>query len=139
MAKTSLAVRQANQILRSRSKKRRSKTKMTIPLGVVLGFAPGLMDAFNPSRMKAFGWSPSNGDSVSSVLLGDFLGIQTYGARTTYRNMNNGSWFSTWRMGYGLFPLLAGVGIHILANKIGINRAIGRATRKIPVINWLRI
>lgn len=106
-------------------KKVHSKPKMTIPLAVVAGFLPGISDAFFAHRK----FNDGSGDSVVDVLVGDYTGIQTAGARAKYAQ---GKSWSTWRLGYGLYPLLGGLALHTLASKLGINRLLARA--RIPYV-----
>lgn len=106
------------------------KRKITIPLAVVAGFIPGTMDVIKNSRDNGFfpltlgyGNSGTNDSNTGmATLLGDFFGIQTAGTQQAY---NVKAW-SSWRLQYGLYPVLAGFAVHWGANKLGINRMIGR-------------
>lgn len=107
----------------SKEHRRRSRS-MTVPLGVVIGLAPGVTTVAN--YIKAFGWRPlyatqGAGDYRGwlDVLCNIYLGISP--------NKAYGSYFTPWGLPSGLYPLLAGVGIHKLAGMFGVNRLLGRA------------
>jgi hypothetical protein len=108
-----------------KSKRTHHKAKFTIPLAVVAGFAPGVIDSVNNGTHN--GWT-SGADSGLSTFLGDFMGIQTQDAQKQY---HTGA-FSTWRLKYGLYPVIAGFAIHWGAQKFGVNRMLARAN--IPLI-----
>jgi hypothetical protein len=113
-------------IIRYRSRPRKHhRAKMTIPLAIVAGFAPGIIDTIK-NGMK-YGWVQGS-DSGLTTLLGDYTGVQTYDAQRVY---NQGAW-STWRLKYGLYPMLGGFAAHWLASKFGINRMLARS--RIPFI-----
>lgn len=96
-----------------------------VPIAVVAGFIPGLTDAFGHGRP----FNDGSGDSVSDVLIGSYTGYQTPGSR----KYSGGKAFSTWRLGYGLYPLLAGFAVHkIVGGMLGVNRMLGAA--KVPYI-----
>ena len=103
------------------------KAKMTIPLAIVAGAVPGVIDVVKNGSSN--GWGTDGSDSGMTTLLGDFFGIQTPAAATAY---TNGKTFSTWRLKYGLYPLLAGFAMHWGANKLGVNRMLAR--NKVPLI-----
>lgn len=111
-----------------KNKKTRSKTKMTFSIGIIGGFAPGILDTLRTST----GWRElynNTGDDMVSVLAGDFTGLQTKGAQAQY---SGGKVWSSWRLKYGLYPALIGTAAHWIANRFGINRMIARAG--IPLI-----
>lgn len=99
-------------VRRARSHRRAS----TIPLAAVAGFGP-----------LAFNFI---GDAKN-------LGLETAGRNIvqnlTGYNMADGVW-STSYLKNGAFPILAGFAVHMIASKLGINRALGRA--RVP---WLRV
>lgn len=88
----------------------RSKAKMTIPLSVVAGFVPVAVGVWNRR---------SSGQAVADYLQSSFTGV------------SNGQ-FSFANLRTGLLPIVAGFGVHMIASKLGINRAIARA--KVPFI-----
>jgi len=96
-------------------KRRRSNPGITIPLGIVAGFAPYLIDL-----KKGYD-------------AGGFSTMGMFGIRSlTGYNYETHSW-NFLDMRYGLFPILMGMGVHkFIGGKLGINRALGRA--KIPFI-----
>lgn len=107
---TSLALREAEQILHLRRKTNRQyhKPKMQISLAIVAGLIPPGVRAW--AQFQAGGIQAA-GESLSR----DFTG---------YNPANN-----TWSLGSlkaGLLPLIAGILVHKVANKFGVNRAIGR-------------
>lgn len=106
-------------------RKMHHKAKMTIPIAIVAGFVPGVLDVIHNGTTN--GWTGSS-ESGMSTLLGDFMGIQTKEAQEVY---HVGGW-SPWRLKYGLYPAAAGFLMHWGAQKFGINRMIARAG--IPLI-----
>jgi len=90
--------------LRSRFHRR---AKFTLPLAVVAGFVPvgvGLWQRRGSSQ------------AMADYLQQGFTGI-TPGTGT----------FNLANLRYGLGPIAAGFGVHMVASKLGINRAIARA------------
>ena len=108
-----------------RTKRTHHKAKMTIPLAVIAGFVPGVVDGVKNGMNNGWG---GGADSGSATMLGSFLGIQTPDAQHVY---HTGAW-STWRLKYGLYPVIAGFAIHWGAQKFGVNRMLARA--KIPLL-----
>jgi len=107
MAKTRTIVR-----YRTAKAKQHRKASMTIPVAVVAGFAPlgfGLVSA------------------GKRALSGDMAGAsQELVIRTTGWNQDTKSWNSgIFMQSYG--PILAGLLVHKLAGRLGVNRALGRA------------
>lgn len=99
---------------------RNGKRKLIIPMGVVLGFAPGITSTFaqaqnNEPAMSADGW------------LNHLIRIYTGYSREGGDKYLGGKHWSTLWFRWGLYPLLAGMAAHYVAGKIGINRALGRA------------
>jgi hypothetical protein len=95
---------------KARAKHRRGG--MTIPVAVLAGFAPlglGLMSA------------------AKRGLSGDMAGAsQEVVIRTTGYNMDNKTWNGgIFMQSYG--PIVAGLLVHKLAGRLGVNRALGRA------------
>lgn len=88
------------------------KAKMTIPVAVVSGFIPTAVGIWNRR---------SSGQAVADYLQAGFTGITPSTGQ-----------FSLGNLRVGLVPILAGFLVHMVAGKIGINRAIGRAG--IPLI-----
>lgn len=95
-------------------KARRHAAKMTIPLAVVGGFVPLAVRGYN--GWHGNGWMGA-ADGVSSGLMG-------YSVFTGK--------FEPSAMKQGLAPILLGFGVHWIAGKMGINRALGRA--KVPFL-----
>lgn len=87
----------------------RHKAAMTIPVAVVAGFAPLAYET-----VKQF---QANGlDGASQALVAYTTGYSR--------------WESKWRFDYllkGMGPVVAGVVVHKLAGKLGINRALARS------------
>lgn len=89
---------------------------MTIPLGIVAGFIP----AINDVRKNV----PNYG------VLGS---IQHTSAGLIGWDTVSGKWVGWTQMKYAGTPgMLAGFAAHIIANKVGLNRALSRA--RIPLI-----
>jgi hypothetical protein len=83
------------------------KAKFTLPIAVVAGFVPVAAGLWN-RRTSA--------QSMADYLQQGFTGI-TPG--TGQFNLGN--------LRIGMMPVLAGFIVHMIAGKLGINRAIGRA------------
>jgi len=92
-------------------KRRYSKPKMTIPLSVVAGFVPVVVGVWNRRN---------SGTEVGNYLQSSFTGVGTDG-KFSFANLKT-----------GLLPIVAGFGVHMIAGKLGINRAIARA--RIPFV-----
>lgn len=97
-----------------RKSKRHRRAQTTIPLAVVAGFMPLLGHAiagFNSAGLMGIGKNIC-------------LGLSGY-------NLDDGQWYRN-ELKYGLWPILGGFLVHWGANKIGLNRALGRA--RIPLL-----
>ena len=92
--------------------KKRGKS-FTLPLAVLAGLGPGIGQLW---KAKDYGFQ-----QVFNVAARDYIG---YDADT---NKMTGAY-----LGYGLLPLVAGFLVHVVAGKVGINRALGRAG--IPIL-----
>ncbi len=91
----------------ARAKRKHFKRKMTLPLAVVGGFAPL---AVNTMR------TPGGIDRKLWMFTQATTGFDTDTGKWWAPNLNKGT---TW--------ILVGTGIHMLANRFGINRAIARS------------
>lgn len=89
----------------------RGKPKMTIPMAVVAGFAPVAIGIWNRK---------SNPTEIGNFLQAGFTGVGSDG-RFNFGNLRQGA-----------MPIAAGFIAHMVASKLGINRALGRAG--IPLI-----
>lgn len=70
---------------------------------------------------------------VQALMAGDYeYAMKDIGRRYTGFDADDGS-FDIGRLKFGLFPLLVGVGVHMVAAKIGLNRSIGQATKGWPI------
>ncbi|GAH92926.1 unnamed protein product [marine sediment metagenome] len=113
MAKTTAVARRRRYFPAKR--RRHHSNGIKIPLGIVAGFAPYVIDL-------------KKGYDADG-----FQGMGMYGIRslTGYNYLEH-----DWRladMRYGLLPILMGMGIHkFIGGSLGINRALGRA--KVPLI-----
>jgi len=114
---------------------RHHKRKVTIPLAIVAGFVPGFWDVYQHG--KDFGWIPRTGgspiyaaNSGLTTFMADFFGI----ANADYQATFNTGAFTSQRLGRGLYPVLLGFAAHWGANKLGINRMLGRMN-----VPWVRI
>ncbi|GAH94226.1 unnamed protein product [marine sediment metagenome] len=96
-------------------KRRRSNPGFTVPLGIVAGFVPYLINL--KQGYDAGGWGA----------------LSMYGVRSLTGYNYEAHSFSLGDMRYGLLPILLGMGVHkIVGSKLGVNRMLGRA--KVPFI-----
>lgn len=96
-----------------RSKKRKSRRqKMTIPVSVVAGFAPGMVAMY---RGYQEGGAPRLGYTAALVYTGYDMELKRWWPPAMMR---------------GTVPIMLGTIIHKLANRLGVNRAM----RNIPFI-----
>jgi len=91
-----------------RLKRRGGKQKFTMSLAIVAGIIPGLSQLWE-ARKYGMG-------QIGRVAARDYIGYDPDTKKLT----------STF-LGYGLYPLLAGLGVHMIAGKIGVNRMLARA------------
>ena len=98
--------------LRTKKASHHSKPKMTIPLAIVAGLVPAVVGVWNRR---------SSGQAVSDYLQQSFTGITPGTGAFNLANLRG-----------GLMPIIAGFGVHMVASKLGVNRAIARA--RIPFI-----
>lgn len=94
-----------------KKKKSHRKRRLTIPLALAAGFAPG---AVVLSRQKSL---EAAGKEASRIYLGWDVDKGDFWAR---------------RLQKGLFPIFAGALVHRAANMVGINRALAAAG--VPVL-----
>lgn len=95
-----------------RSSRPRGKKQFTIPLAVVAGFTPAAMTLWNNKQ---------NATALGVEAGRIFLGWDYWAARWDWQFMK-----------WGTIPIIAGVLVHKVANRLGINRLI--ASTGIPVI-----
>lgn len=93
---------------RTRAIVRRAK-RMTIPIAVVAGFIPGILDPINF-------WRDQGSQAAAREMARIWTGY----------DYSDGS-FDFGRMKWGLLPALMGGIVHWVASKIGINRALARS------------
>ena len=122
----------AKKTIYKKSKSKGMFSNLRIPLAVVMGLVPGVYDVYYNTKYNGFTkyGTPSGGNYLNagiSVFMRNFFGYIQEDARPFY---SNGSAWSTRFLGMGLYPMLMGIGMHVLANKTGINRYV----RKIPFI-----
>ena len=101
--------------IKSMQKRFSRKSKMTIPLSIVAGFAV-------PAAKLASDYTKYKDINVTTRQLGQFF---------TGYDWTSGAW-SSQSLKFGLMPVLAGFMVHKLAGRFGINRALGAAG--IPLI-----
>jgi len=94
-----------------RSSRPRSRAKFSIPISIVAGFMPVAVGVWNRRN---------SGTEIGNYLQAGFTGIGTDGK------------FNIANMRQGMMPVTAGFVAHMVASKLGINRAIARAG--IPLI-----
>lgn len=114
-ASTSLALREANAIVRSRDRyqrrhRSRRRAGVEIPIAVVAGFIPGM-------------WGP-----INDLRAGNFYGFAWHTTRNfTGFNLDTKQ-FSFGALAGGWGPVLAGVLVHkLIGGKLGVNAALRRA------------
>lgn len=79
---------------------------MTIPIGVIAGLIPVATGVWNRR---------SSSQSVGDFLLSGFTGFTPSTGQFNAANLKN-----------GLLPVTAGFAAHMIASRLGINRALGR-------------
>lgn len=95
----------------AKEKKRRKKKGFTVPLAVVAGFMPIVG---NYQRIRGQGFTQGK------------AAVEAAGAITGY-SVNSSKWsFQTLREG-GSWGILAGMIVHKVASRVGINRALASA------------
>ena len=95
-----------------KSKFKKRTTKFTLPLAVVAGFTPTVVGVWNRRNSVA--------DMAGYLQIG-WTGISTDTGKFNFQNLRA-----------GMIPALAGFAVHMIAGKIGLNRAIARAG--IPIL-----
>lgn len=107
-------------VYRSRPKaKRHRRSHPRIPLAIVAGFAP-VATRFAVNAFKGEGI-----EYASKRVLEDMTGYRVEDGRWTLGSDHTAR--------YGLYPVLAGFGLHWLAGRLGINRMIARSG--IPLVS----
>jgi len=92
--------------------RKRSKAKFTLPIAMVAGFGPLVVNTMNtPGGLEPKGW----------MLTQALTGFDTRTQKWWFPNMYKGA-----------VPILAGVAVHKVANMLGINRML--ASAGIPII-----
>jgi len=98
---------------RSKTKNRRSKKKMTIPLAIVAGFLPLGVDVYNSIK----GGRPQD---IPNTIVNDLTGfniVDPYHPQWQFVGLKR-----------GLIPITAGMAIHkFVGGSLGINRALASA------------
>lgn len=97
----------------------RRRAGFTLPLAVVAGFASPVS--------RTWGHFRSNGLTGEEGAVAEFsrtmIGINPYA---------NPVQFESWRLRYGLYPVVLGLLVHKVASWVGINRMIAQA--HVPVV-----
>jgi len=102
-------------MVKTKTKRSRRYSSMPkIPISVIVGLLP----TFNEAKK---GWQETGFQGMTSNV----------SAALTGYSLNTNKWYGN-SLKYGLFPLVLGIGTHMLATYAGVNRALGRA--KIPFI-----
>ena len=96
-------------VVYKKAKKKNRRSKFTLPLAVVAGFAPG--------ASRTIGHFQNGGvqgglNELSRIYIG--------------YDRDSGQ-FQPWLLRYGLYPVVAGVLIHKVAGLLGVNRMLARA------------
>lgn len=95
---------------RAKPKRNRRKAHMTIPLAVIGGFAPLVVNTVGGYR--------NGGMTEASRRV--LKGLSGYDYR-------NGQWSPSYAMAWGLGPIVGGMLVHKLAGRLGINRMLAQA------------
>jgi len=90
--------------------RKHSKPQMTIPLAVVAGFVPLAKDVYT-------GYTSYGVTGAGHYLVGGITGYDT----------NTGKFNLPWAASHFWLPVGAGLVVHKLAGRFGINRALSRA------------
>jgi len=90
--------------------RKHSKPQMTIPLAVVAGFVPLAKDVYT-------GYTSYGVPGAGHYLVGGITGYDT----------NTGKFNLPWAASHFWLPVGAGLVVHKLAGRFGINRALSRA------------
>ena len=85
------------------------KKSFTLPLAVVAGFMPLAVDV--GTQLKAGAWS-----QAGNVMTHNLTGYNPWSGK-----------MDTQGFSHGLYPILAGFGVHKLASMVGLNRLIARS------------
>lgn len=93
----------------AKAKARRRSQSMTVPVAVIAGFAPLVFQTYRS-------YTENGLDGASQALV----------ALTTGYSRWEGKWVPQYML-KGLGPIVAGVLVHKLAGRIGINRALANA------------
>lgn len=109
MATRKKAIRRRRSYSFSRPRRR---PRMTLPMAVVAGFVPTAVGVWNRR---------SSGTEISNYLQRGWTGIEPGTGTFNFANLRKGA-----------FPAVAGYFVHMIASKLGVNRALGRA--RIPLI-----
>lgn len=100
--------RGGRSVSKSKTKRVHRKTKMTLPLSVILGFTPLVAKGIGDFRS---GGVSGLRNTVSAVVPWNF--------QTMKPSVSN--------LGYGLIPIVLGIAVHkFVGGTLGVNRALGR-------------
>lgn len=88
------------------------RTRFSLPVGIIAGFLPVATGVWNRR---------SSSQSMGDFLLSGFTGFTPSTGQWNPANLKN-----------GLLPVTAGFAAHMIASRLGINRALARAG--IPII-----
>ena len=99
----------------AKKKKHHKKRGFTIPIAVVAGAGVGLGHIINAIQEGGFAFAMQK-------LAVIYLGYSPVDGKFNLSWMRSGTW-----------PLAAGIGAHIIASKLGVNRALARV---IPVLRF---
>jgi len=98
----------------AKAARRHSAAKFTLPVAVLAGFAPLAYTTYRSYSEKGL-------DGASQALVAYTTGYSR--------------WENTWKFDYllkGMGPVVAGIMVHKLAGRLGINRALSRA--RVPLL-----
>lgn len=93
----------------AKTKRTHSKRKFTLPLAIVAGLTPYVWHEYDLYKSGGLG-------EALKYASKPFVPIDPFSGK-----------FDTCDLKWGLIPMGVGIGVHMIANKLGLNRMLGRA------------
>lgn len=105
------------------AKKKKSKPSRVIHIPLALG--GGLLGSLSTT-------APSGNSIIGRVMAGDIEGAM-YDAKEIYTGVDANGQFQIGFLKKGWLPIIIGAALHIVATKLGINRALYQAQKGLPI------
>ena len=105
-----MARKRTRTIVRYAKRAHRRAAKTTVPLAVLAGFVPLTKDVWG-------GYKSGGAAGAGHYLVGDITGYDS----------NTGGFNVPWALNHFWLPVGAGILVHKVASRLGVNRALGRA------------